>query len=455
MKQLQALGVVERTCSLSKFKEILADNEFNIDTPPNTVKDYLQLRAQTELTNREDEGERAEPVPEKPRAGKEKAVDELPSGSKEAPRPQQEEERIVVKTHHRKAYKKAIQAGKATPGNIQKWLRETGGIHTATLEPVPTPEEQPPQATTEVPSIVGGEASGKHSKKSKKSTAKAPAKVVFDDDGNPITAAVTASEPVRERPEQQPAPVVPADPDAWRAKNWLSAVECEQRPVKNTNGYTYSAGFPLPTPDFPFNQAQLQPQHQGANQGTSQGANQGKKRKRGKKGTTEFNEYQPQNHNYPESASNNQSLRTPPPSRPVEDDAMDCDDLPTLPADISTLPNLTLPLLQGTVTQAREFPEPGQVQHFSGGREQGLQGAGEIAALLPEGILMEDLGLVHRKAPSRCPSFTSPPLRRGSQSAALGPPISSTTVEPNSNVPRSSPGSQGSSATGKPPSFGS
>lgn len=114
------------------------------------------------------------------------------------------------------------------------------------------------------------------------------------------------------------------NPDAWRSKIWLSAYECE-----NENPT-------LPTPDFPFQQQQLQ-------------MNPGKKRKR-KNQRQEQSTAHTDSLEQPDVAILNYDEPEQPSEHPTtEKDISTEEDLPSLPADISSLAALTQPLVCGTV----------------------------------------------------------------------------------------------------------
>ncbi|KAL7276440.1 hypothetical protein RUND412_000579 [Rhizina undulata] len=159
-------------------------------------------------------------------------------------------------------------------------------------------------------------------------------KIRYDDEGNLIEGTKDA--------------LAQKDPNAWKEKIVLSAVECELEDVQ------------LPKPGFPFVQPYVQEYGQNKHQA-------GKKRKR--KGNNKRDEhhedtyedtyddrfeYGYDNTGYNEETYNENFYDEPEPvlePTPVEED----DGLPPLPEDISALENLTPPVLPGTVVAFKQL----------------------------------------------------------------------------------------------------
>ncbi|KAF8251755.1 hypothetical protein K440DRAFT_658415 [Wilcoxina mikolae CBS 423.85] len=350
LKRLQAQGVVESGSTLSGLKTLLAQNGLNTTSPLDTIKSYLENHRTAqdvgqqidEIKNQTEGGELAT-ISE---AAIDKADEVTPLVEKEIRESKGNEitvnetpvKEVPVKKRDRKAYKAAIQAGLAQPGDIKKWLRDQNACHNSSL-----PEDSPSALSTEndparvilepktrkikVTRFRDLEPSpfDKKNKKWKRPSHKFALRTIYDEYGNSVT--VDAAPEEEELPEG-------SDPDAWRSKIYLSAVECEQNNVQ------------LPTPDFPFKQQQLQ-QNDGA-------MNPGKKRKRSKKHHgTNMDEYE--EHHELEAAN---------PS--VFDDLLGRiavngekvpteEDLPMLPIDMSSLAPLTQPLLRGTIIAFKQL----------------------------------------------------------------------------------------------------
>lgn len=167
---------------------------------------------------------------------------------------------------------------------------------------------------------------------------KRPKKIIYDDDGNPLPLGTDDAPDIS---------VVLEDPDAWRKRLVLSAVECEWE------------GAELPLPNFPFKQA------------TFQSLNEivGNKRKRGGKGKREQQkEYWGEDYAYGQddgysqqgdwtcdyyddttNTNGNQTADT------IMEESEPVDDLPLLPEDIDSLSRLTKPVLPHTVIAFKQL----------------------------------------------------------------------------------------------------
>jgi hypothetical protein len=264
LKKLQEKKLVGEDYSLTRLKGYLAIIGLDADAPVGVIERAIEEKQRLEKINGSANGK----YPDKNDSEKEKdsvpdQIAQGPSQTKTDP-PKAKEENIRITKAHRKAFKKAVQSGKAQPGTIRQWLQ---------LQDNPEPEHEPIQ---------------------------------------PI------------QPKQT------TDPDAWRSKIWLNAVECEKD------------GATLPAPDFPFHQQQLH------------GMNPGKKRKRNnKRKQTQEQQYDGQYHEHDvgildygdELADKNQAATSGP----------DEYDLPKLPSDLSSLSPLTGPVLPGTIVAFRRF----------------------------------------------------------------------------------------------------
>ncbi|KAF8541467.1 hypothetical protein BDD12DRAFT_908661 [Trichophaea hybrida] len=350
LKRLQAQGVMESGSTLSGLKSLLAQNGLNTTSPLDTIKSYLKSHRTAQ-----DVGQQIDETKDQTKGGElataseaaiDKADEVTPLVQKETPESKGNEivvnetliKEIPVKKRDRKAYKAAIQAGLAQPGDIKKWLRDQNAYHNSYL-----PEDSPSALYTENdPARVILEPKtrkikvarfrdlepapfDKKNKKWKRPSYKFALRTIYDEYGNPAT--------VNAAPEEEEFPEG-SDPDAWRSKIYLSAVECEQNNVQ------------LPMPNFPFKQQQLQ-----QNDGTM---NPGKKRKRSKKHHgTNMDEYE-----------EHHELEVANPS--IFDDQLGGnavnggqapteEDLPMLPIDMSSLTPLTQPLLRGTIIAFKQL----------------------------------------------------------------------------------------------------
>lgn len=167
---------------------------------------------------------------------------------------------------------------------------------------------------------------------------KRPKKIIYDDDGNPLPLGTDDAPDIS---------IVLEDPDAWREKLILSAVECEWE------------GAELPLPNFPFKQA------------TFQNLNEivGNKRKRGGKGKKQQQkEYWGEDYAYGQddgysqqgdwtcdyyddttNTNDNQTADT------IMEESEPVNDLPLLPEDIDSLSRLTKPVLPHTVIAFKQL----------------------------------------------------------------------------------------------------
>lgn len=173
------------------------------------------------------------------------------------------------------------------------------------------------------------------------------AKIIYDDNGNPVSMD-TEDTPV--------AFVEPEDPNAWREKLVLTAVECELE------------GVELPPPTFPFKQPFFQNLNEIAGNKRKRKGGRGKKQRQQQEdywgnGNCDYNQedgyYQQQQDNWacdyyddttqPQNANNNQVADT------IMEEIESVDDLPPLPEDISSLPPLTKPVLLQTVIAFKQL----------------------------------------------------------------------------------------------------
>jgi hypothetical protein len=301
------------------------------------IKSYLENHRTVQ------DGEQATAI----EAETDKADEVVPPAEKGAPGPKANEtlaketpaKEVPVKKSDRKAYKVAIQAGLAQPGNIKQWLRDKNACQSISLPEgsfsAPRSTENEPERLILEPTApklkvtrfrdIGSVPYNNKNKKWKRPRDKPASRTIYDEDGTPVILDAALEE--AEFPED-------SNLDAWCSKIYLSAVECEQNNVQ------------LPTPGFPFKQQQLQ-QNNGA-------MNPGKKRKRSRKrqGTNpdEYEEYQ-------EPEVVNQSISDDKPQGKAVNggNALAEEDLPMLPADMSSLPPLTQPLLRGTVIAFKQL----------------------------------------------------------------------------------------------------
>ncbi|PWW75643.1 hypothetical protein C7212DRAFT_204854 [Tuber magnatum] len=178
-----------------------------------------------------------------------------------------------------------------------------------------------------------------------RSRPRGPRKIVYDEDGvpNPVYAGF----------DEQRCEV--EDPEAWRDKVVLSAVECEQE------------GVVIPTPEFPFKQPTYQPGFGWEATGNNKrkrngGTKKRKQRQRDKEnygwdygyqscpdpgyGDWEGHDYYDDSTTAPISAQDKAADKT-------EDDP--ADDLPLLPDNIASLYPLTKPVLPGTIVAFKQL----------------------------------------------------------------------------------------------------
>jgi len=173
-----------------------------------------------------------------------------------------------------------------------------------------------------------------------------PRKIVYDEDGvpNPVYAGF----------DEQHHEV--DDPEAWRDKIVLSAVECEQE------------GVEIPTPEFPFKQPTYQPgfglEATGNNKRKRHGGTKKKKKQRQQDKENYGYDYGYQNYQDPgygdwEGHDYYDDSTVAPTS--TKDKAIDMaeagpvDDLPLLPENIASLYPLTTPVLPGTIVAFKQL----------------------------------------------------------------------------------------------------
>lgn len=173
-----------------------------------------------------------------------------------------------------------------------------------------------------------------------------PRKIVYDEDGvpNPVYAGF----------DEQQHEV--DDPEAWRDKIVLSAVECEQE------------GVEIPTPEFPFKQPAYQPgfgwEATGNNKRKRHGGTKKKKKQRQQDKENYSYDYGYQSHQDPgyggwEGHDYYDDSTVAPTS--TKDKATDMaeadpvDDLPLLPDNIASLYPLTKPVLPGTIVAFKQL----------------------------------------------------------------------------------------------------
>lgn len=343
MRRLQNKGELGKDYSLARFKALLAENCLDMSAPADVIKNCVERSQAAEEANKAEKAiSEAVNVEQEKRADTPKPTDEPPVPHEE-PAPESEAPKVKelpIKKRDRKAYAIAIRAGEATPGNIRKWLKDKEAA-----EGTQTPSTESVQHRHIIQATAARQAKsddltrsdnlklgtyGKTNKKWKQLRDKSAMRTTYDQDGNPETVEVDMedADPPPE-PEHEEVP----DPDAWRSKIYLSAVECEQKHVH------------LPTPDFPFKQNQL-------NQ-VETTMNPGKKRKRKKQNqeSQAHDNYEGyQDYQEPEKIKQPEKAKVP-----TQHEASLSEDLPMLPNEISTLPDLSLPLLRGSVIAFKQL----------------------------------------------------------------------------------------------------
>jgi hypothetical protein len=168
---------------------------------------------------------------------------------------------------------------------------------------------------------------------------KKPKKIIYDGDGNPISASIDTEEIVQEE----------EDPDAWRQKLALTAVECEWDNVV------------LPEPSYPFKQPRFPLGDVVAGQKRKRGGGKKKKQQQdeygARNGYGQSDGYYQQQQDYDDWNNHDYYDDTTYPAAKdtTMEDPVLVDDLPPLPADLSTLHPLSKPVLPGTVLAFKQF----------------------------------------------------------------------------------------------------
>ncbi|KAK6522553.1 hypothetical protein TWF281_001993 [Arthrobotrys megalospora] len=137
-----------------------------------------------------------------------------------------------------------------------------------------------------------------------------------------------------------PAPQPPQDPEAWKQKIQLSAVECDEE-------YYDDAGDKMPVPSFPFDQNQLWKVE------VSHTKKSKKKKKKNKRKQDEEKAYEQQEWNpdiYDDSSMQVDSAQRPGHiERSTQGVDEEVDDLPPVPANLSEYPMLKAPVLPESI----------------------------------------------------------------------------------------------------------
>ncbi|RPB04550.1 hypothetical protein L873DRAFT_1799479 [Choiromyces venosus 120613-1] len=178
-----------------------------------------------------------------------------------------------------------------------------------------------------------------------RSRLRAPRKIVYNEDGipNPVYAGF----------EEQQHEV--EDPEAWREKIVLSAVECEQE------------GVEMAVPEFPFKQPTYQPgfgrEATGSNKRRRNGGTKKKKQRQQDKENYSYDygyqEYEDpgygdwEGHDYYDDSTVAPTFAKDKATEMTE--ANPVDDLPPLPEDIASLYPLTKPVLPGTIVAFKQL----------------------------------------------------------------------------------------------------
>ncbi|CCX11533.1 Similar to hypothetical protein [Tuber melanosporum Mel28]; acc. no. XP_002840981 [Pyronema omphalodes CBS 100304] len=319
--QLQARGVVRKDISLTHVKSILGEQGLSFQSPREIIEQALSMHESANPKAAAVPQVRAVSTPEVP----EVVMKDIPTPAP-APAPATAKPKNISK-REKKEYKAALDAGLVEPGDRDGWLAQKRALESDQPLPPPQPKQPAPLEREILPSVSATQQASANKKWKKNRTRNAPAtKTVFDEWGNEVTTAneeAMGEYTYLDSQEQQPAL-------AWQDRVILSAVECE---LPNTT---------LPTPDFPFDQRQLQDKNIAFNQS--------KKRKRGKNGK----QAQQQHHQHQEQYYEEEQQEYYPetyydeavqPSQPTQDTG----DLPALPADMTHLPALHLPVLKGMV----------------------------------------------------------------------------------------------------------
>lgn len=318
LEQLKDMGVFGEDITVGHMKTFLAMYNLTPDTPNEIIRKYaanpdlppqpVRAPAQDESSNFSVTGENS--VQDK--------TTELNPVAEDSSAPRK------ISKGTKKAYKKALTTGKISQDvTLDMWVNKKSGTQTQAAAPsakqISQADTPPLSATLNIGTY------GRSNKKWKNIGEQRPTRTTYDQEGNLLL------EGGEEIPAQTVAPEeetqVEENPDAWRSKIVLSAVECELE------------GLQLPTPDFPFHQSQLNWQQ-----------NKGKNKKR--KRTQENRDYQqeaayPRNDNLYEQEEPvfDASMYDDPVEAPAEEDP----DFSPVPTNLESLPALVLPVQVGTV----------------------------------------------------------------------------------------------------------
>ena len=337
---LQAQGVLKSDFTRPELRGFLSKNGFDLHTSPDLIRRRLQESQESDqpasardmLDNPEQgtkEADGSDPIGQQP-ASQDSGPNEVAvrASPNESPAVTP---KVRVMRKDKEAYQVAVRAGLARPGRIKQWLHDREAAYRTTLAVTaessrPAQDQLALQPTNQTPKS-NKPSSFPYSIRNKgwKQIRNKPAsRTTFDADGNPIAVDDAPAVSPTTATDHQTAPQTPdAGPDAWRSKIFLSVVECEDDAAQ------------LPAPDFPFKQLQHNP--------ASAPMANGKKRKRKRNHRTATTAY----HREPEP-----QLALQPTEQPAAQTAADAttdEDLPMLPADMSRLSALTLPLRLGTV----------------------------------------------------------------------------------------------------------
>ncbi|KAF3934179.1 hypothetical protein ABW20_dc0105050 [Dactylellina cionopaga] len=148
--------------------------------------------------------------------------------------------------------------------------------------------------------------------------------------------------------EVQSKAVEEQDPDAWKKKIQISAVECDE--------YYYDGNADqLPQPSFPFDQQQLWKANGDANSSNKKG-----KKKKNKKNKNKQNEepYEQESWDagyYDDSSMHVDSAQKPGEVEHITQSGEDQDDLPQIPANLLSYPKLQMPILPESIIVFKTF----------------------------------------------------------------------------------------------------
>ena len=342
---LQAQSVLKSDFTRPELRGFLSKNGFDLHTPLDVIRRHLQESQES------DQPASARDMLDNPEQGTKEADGSDPIGQQPASQHSRRNEtevraspnespavtpKVRVMRKDKEAYQAAVRAGLARPGRIKQWLRDREPAYRAdpavTAESPKPAQDQPAlpalQPTNQTPNSKKA-SSFPYSIKNKgwkQIRSKPASRTTFDADGNPVAVEtgaddVPAISPTTATGHQAASQTLDAGPDAWRSKIFLSVVECEDDSAQ------------LPAPDFPFKQLQYNPPSAPMANGKK------RKRKRNHHMATVYQEPEPQ-------------LALQPTEQPTAQntaDAMMDEDLPMLPADMSRLSALTLPLRLGAV----------------------------------------------------------------------------------------------------------